>query len=117
MTVLQYHLIPQSIICMGSSVIRVGEAAGCILYIVMHSYLSAEDPKNMKGACCLRTMLSGFTNARSISLLYVLHRCTIVNYTTVSWLDPFKDKGREMPPMDVEIIGQAPYRRGWFSIS
>jgi len=35
MTVPQYHLIPQSIVCMGSSVIRLGEAAGCTIYDVM----------------------------------------------------------------------------------
>lgn len=65
----------------------------------------------MKGARCLWTMLFGFTNARSISLLYVLDRCTIVNYTIVSWRDLFKS------PMDVEIIAQAPYRRREFAIS
>jgi hypothetical protein len=69
MTVLQHYHVPQNIVRMGSSVIRVGEAAGCILYVVIHSYLSTEDSKNMKGARCLRTILSGIPNARSISLL------------------------------------------------
>ncbi len=35
MTVLQHHLLPQSIARVGPSVIRLEEAAGCILYVVM----------------------------------------------------------------------------------
>ena len=59
---------------MGSAVVRVEEVAGCILLGVMHFYLSAEAPKNIKRARCLRTTLSDFTNAQGISLLYVLDR-------------------------------------------